>query len=140
MWGYNNIMRQTVVTLLVVIVFGCPILCGRQHEPLVSANPATSHTCSCCGNAADGDGAPSRQRFPDPTSGCQCICGGALTSHTTDYDLSFDWSWSLPLTMIEPVASQLLEESPPSSVASPWPDVGMNYGRALCYLFSTMQC
>lgn len=46
----------------------------------------------------------------------------------------------MPVAAREIAALQVVDAEQAWTATSPWPDVGMNHGRALCYLFSTMQC
>jgi hypothetical protein len=56
------------------------------------------------------------------------------------HDVAFDWSWSLPLAVVEPTAVQLQELRFDGFSRAPWPDVGLSAGRAICCLYSTYQC
>jgi hypothetical protein len=136
-------MQRTVSIYLMLSLLACPVLCAGGRELKSAASQAGPHTCSCCGDESptspDHSGAPDGSPAKSGRS-CQCICGGAIAGDTNAHVLAFDWSWSLPVAVIEPAVAQLLEESQLRLTTAPWPDVGLNHGRALCYLFSTMQC
>ncbi|MGD9632001.1 MAG: hypothetical protein AB7G28_10875 [Pirellulales bacterium] len=135
-------VRSTSCLLIAALVL-CPLLCGggRASPRAGSATPA--HGCSCCDRPAStgqGDSCPADHSPARRGHSCQCICGGAIAGDAAPQVVALDWSWSLPVAVIELPMAQLLEESQLSSATAPWPDVGPNHGRALCYLFSTMQC
>ena len=54
--------------------------------------------------------------------------------------VDFDWAWSVPLAPVALVASQIVDIEPQPFSLAPWPDVGMNHGRALCCLYNTYLC
>ncbi len=57
------------------------------------------------------------------------------------YDVALDATWSLPVVDLVPaVLSDLQEVRFSQFLTTPWPDDGVNRGRAVCCLFSTLLC
>ena len=71
---------------------------------------------------------------------CQCICGGAVVDDAGSQFTGIDMSWSLPLAVVAPQLGYVAAIPCCQVVVAPWPDVGMNRGRAICCLCSTYQC
>jgi hypothetical protein len=54
--------------------------------------------------------------------------------------VEFDWGWSVPIVPVAVVAGQFHQFEFQQLSFAPWPDVGMNHGRALCCLYNTYLC
>jgi hypothetical protein len=60
----------------------------------------------------------------------------AAGSHVPDLDTS----WWSPVAIISPRVARSNEMPFDLFYAAPWPDDGMNTGRSLCCLYSTLLC
>ncbi len=145
--GYNRSMSRAIASTLIVALLACPVFCGRGHGSQrvagsrLAGNNA-SHGSSCCHHEGSSehrsgpvDHSPSHQG-----QSRQCICCGAVFDQAASPQVDFDWSWSLPMAIVGLTALDISALSLVPVAQAPWPDVGMNHGRALCYLLSTMQC
>ena len=54
--------------------------------------------------------------------------------------VAFDWGWSVPIVPVAIAAAQVHAAEYHQLSVAPWPDVGMNHGRALCCLYNTYLC
>ena len=54
--------------------------------------------------------------------------------------VEFDWSWSVPVTIADRSSCAKSTIALRQCSHAPWPDVGMNHGRALCCLYNTFLC
>jgi len=140
----RNLAKQSVSVLLATSVFACPLICYSGHAVArAGGKPVASCCCHSAANAPPaGDhsrGNPSRSQ--GPKCGCQGICGGAVVENDTAHNLTLDTTWSLPVAVIAPLLLARLEETRFNRFcATPWPDDGMNRGRALCCLYCTFLC
>lgn len=137
-------MQWAVTILLTAAIFACPILCAVGDCYDCDSGEAADG-CSCCheggaANSGDGNSYPADSRPPDSGDACACICGGAVVDDAGSHVVHFDWSWSLPVAVVEPAVGQLHEALFRQFSLAPWPDVGRNAGRAICCLFSTYLC
>ena len=57
-------------------------------------------------------------------------------------DINLDAGWSLPIAIVDALLPAQLAATQWENFSTPppWPNVGMNPGRALCYLYSTLLC
>jgi hypothetical protein len=102
--------------------------------------------CPCCAHGAKMPSSshenPSPQGGRSPQSGgaCQCICGGAVVDEAGLNVAELDASCWLPVAIILPSVIDSNQSPFDRFSAAPWPDDGVNVGRSLCCLYSTLLC
>jgi hypothetical protein len=138
-------MRRAFAILLTVTILACPQLCTLGECCLDTNNESGAGGCSCCHegeaeSSGDEHSLPVDSRLPDSGHSCTCICGGAVLDDAGLHVVQFDWTWSLPVVVSEPAIGPLHDTLDCQNSLAPWPDVGMNAGRAICCLCSTYQC
>ena len=123
---------------LIAVIFICPLLCSRG----AGGERAVGGSCGggCC-HSHDVP-VPTGERPCPPQhpgkSRC-CVCGGAVMVEAVQL-LSLDtsvWVPFCPLPLLS-LPEQGIEVN--RFGLEPWPDDGMNAGRALCYLYGTLLC
>ena len=127
-------------------VIACPLVC---HADQGSARAGFAGGASCCdrcradrvANPAAEQSLPRHDPSPDSGKPCQCLCGGAIVEIADTPTVIIDTSWSQPCIVVAPLLlAHTHETSFRQFSAVPWPDIGMNPGRALRCLFSTFLC
>jgi hypothetical protein len=93
-------------------------------------------TCS----SSERHSCPSPAPSENPGDSCQCICGGAVIDDAGVHELKIETNWSLLAAVVEPVLVQADVLRVLRLATPPWPDDGVNVGRALCCLYSTLLC
>jgi hypothetical protein len=140
---YTTNMNRVLSLYLAATIFACPLYCW--FAKCGAAVEGTTPVCSCChgggshGTPANAPTAPGPQ--PSDSGGsCQCICGGAVVDHANANVADIDTSWWLPVAIISPRVAHTNEMPFDCFCRAPWPDDGMNVGRSLCCLYSTLLC
>jgi hypothetical protein len=142
---YFHMMRATLSIYLAATIFACPLLCNWGVYSAASQG-AEAVRCPCCAHAAEMPSSshenPSSQDGPSPRSGgsCQCICGGAVVDEAESNVAELDTSCWLPVAIMLPSVIDFSQSPFDRFCAAPWPDDGVNVGRALCCLYSTLLC
>jgi hypothetical protein len=138
---YSCIMSRVLRVYLTAAILACPLLC-RFTESSAAAGGSQGVGCSCCqgsGRQSSEDGAPER-RSSNPGGSCQCICGGAVVDDAAVAVAELDTSWWSPVAIIRLHSLSSVSIELDRFGAAPWPDIGMNPGRALCCLYSMLLC
>jgi hypothetical protein len=136
-------MVRVLSVYLAATIFVCPLYC-RFTQCSVAAE-GTAPICSCCHRhglpvaPAEHPSAP-EPRPCDSGGSCQCICGGAVVDAAGSLVPDLDTSWWSPVAIILPRLAHSNEMPFDLFCAALWPDDGMNTGRSLCCLYSTLQC
>jgi hypothetical protein len=137
-------MKSAIALLLAGSVFACPLICHAGHA--ASRADGNSVSGCCCHGAANtmpaSDRSPSVPSRSHSSDGCcQGICGGAVMGNFATYNAALDLTWVVPFAAVEPGLLTTLQETHAGRLCTaPWPDDGMNRGRELCCLFSTLLC
>jgi hypothetical protein len=137
-------MNRLLSIYLAATIFVCPLYC-RFTQCEADAADGAAPVCSCC-HRSHSQGTPAKiPSAPEPqpsNSGgsCQCICGGALVDIVHSHIADVDTSWWLPVAIMSPRVVHLNEMPFDRFCAVPWPDDGVNVGRSLCCLYSTLLC
>lgn len=136
-------MGRAVSSLLVAVLLTCPLVCRTGHAARHDAGQ-TERGCGCCerhsASTSGHDHCPADRSPSGSGHSCQCICGGAVVDSAGVVQVDFDWHWSVPLAPVALEAAQIFDVAPQTFSMTPWPDVGMNHGRALCCLYNTFLC
>lgn len=138
-------MSQVFAILMTVAIFACPLLCTLGECHVRADGEARSPGCGCCqgsdaANCGGEDSCPTGPRKSNGGHSRQCICGGAVVDDASSQFAGIDMSWSLPMAVVAPQLGYVAAIPGCQVVAAPWPDVGMNRGRAICCLFNTYLC
>jgi hypothetical protein len=126
--------------LLITAIFNCPLCCSWGAGSVRSGDTAKTHCRGCCHSPAKSESGEQSCPLREPGKCCQCICGGAIVGDAVAQDIGFDAS--LPM----PVANRAVVSVPAQYIeflrirTTPWPDDGVNVGRAMCCLYSTFLC
>jgi hypothetical protein len=131
-------LSRAISIFLIATILNCPLYCSW------SAGGVGAEGKACCRGCCHPSSQPAsgERSCPARDSGkcCQCICGGAVIGDAATLDIGFDASLSLPVVDLA-VTSVLSQVSNlPRIRTTPWPDDGVNVGRALCCLYSTLLC
>ena len=135
-------MRRPLAILLIATIFACPLICAAGNG---GGGTASASCCGCChraggANSSGEQSCPAKPTVPDSGHACQCICGGAVVEDAGTQDVSLDTGWSLPVAVAIPLVTHIQEAELRPFCSAPWPDVGMNPGRALRCLLCTYLC
>ena len=133
-------MKSALSFLVAVSVLSCPLICHSGHA--VAGDKHAASCCDHCSSNSTPDNSPNAPASPHQSEGCpQGICNGAIMNHGATYAVALDNVWSLPVAVIEPTLTTVLQACRFARLAAaPCPDDGLNRGRALCCLYSTLLC
>jgi hypothetical protein len=136
-------MSRVLCVYLAATIFACPLFCQ-----LGQCGAAAEGVESICSGCCHGGGPISSEEQPsaperdssDEGGSCQCICGGAVVDGAAQSVAVLDTSWWSPVAIILPQIADSQQGQLDRFSGSPWPDDGMNAGRVLCCLYSTLLC
>ena len=129
--------RQTLSILLATALSGCPLICSARSTGDGVARGG-GQCCGGCDAPTDEDSGPAPDSNGDSGEACECLCRGAIVDDAQQVDL--DTSCSFPLADVAPRALGACLIQSEYRITGPWPDGGINVGRALCCLYSTLLC
>ncbi|HJQ78856.1 MAG TPA: hypothetical protein VJ828_02820 [Lacipirellulaceae bacterium] len=137
-------MPRLLSIYLAATILTCPLVCRFGQCSAAAGESQRIGCCSCCHGCApqssENHPAAPERGSSDPTGSCQCICGGAVVDDAGSVIAQLDTSWWSPVAIILPHSIDADSIEFDGFCAAPWPDIGMNPGRALCCLYSTLLC
>ena len=137
-------MVRATTSLLIMALAGCPLLCGVGHGSARAGGKAAAHKCGCCQDESPRLGmrilVPRTVRPRAQAILASAFAAGRSSMMRGVHAVSFDWNWSLPITLGDSLVGQICEAQLHRALAAFWPDVGMSTGRSICCLYNTYLC